>query len=421
MTTVIDHPRRGYRTIRLALAEADYARFMSDGEFARAQLDQMHSQHPELFPEAWGRGYAWCGFTEPSRKQAGLRCRRVRLTADEGVFTVAPAWVMPYLTASVAEVEKAVLLMRFHVPCWALAQVFGHDAMFWYRLEQSLGRFSVVGTTVKAPERLPQDLVADEKHSRLDGEKIYIATTAGEGCILGASVADSASETALRQAYGVFAEEARAVAADYQPATVNTDGWAATQGAWKGLFPGITIILCFLHAFLKIRDRATPALAECFAPVSQKVWGAYRAPGKAAFAQRLRRLREWAERTLPDSPMKRHTLDLCAKRAQFSRSYDHARAHRASNLVDRLMKFLDRACFNAQYFHGTLASAESRVRALALLWNFCPSSPRTVKKYHGQRCPAERLNGKRYADNWLENLLISGSMNGLRRYQQNPL
>jgi len=37
MTTVIDHPRRGYRTIRLALAEADYARFMRDGEFARAQ------------------------------------------------------------------------------------------------------------------------------------------------------------------------------------------------------------------------------------------------------------------------------------------------------------------------------------------------------------------------------------------------
>lgn len=87
------------------------------------------------------------------------------------------------------------------------------------------------------------------------------------------------------------------------------------------------------------------ALAECFAPVSQKVWGAYRAPGKAAFAQRLRRLREWAERTLPDSPMKRHTLDLCAQRAQFGRSHDHSRAHRTSNLVDRLMKFFDRACF----------------------------------------------------------------------------
>ena len=85
------------------------------------------------------------------------------------------------------------------------------------------------------------------------------------------------------------------------------------------------------------------------------------------------------------------------------------------------MRFLDRACFNAQYFHGTLESAELRVRALALLWNFCPSSPMTVRKHHGQRCPAERLNGKRYAENWLENLLVSGSMNGLRHHQQKPL
>lgn len=91
------------------------------------------------------------------------------------------------------------------------------------------------------------------------------------------------------------------------------------------------------------------------------------------------------------------------------------------NRVDRLMKFLDRACFNAPYFHGTVASAELRVRALAVLWNFCPSAPATVKKYHGHPWPAERLNGKRYAENGLENLLVSGSMNGLRGHQQNPL
>ena len=112
------------------------------------QLDGLYGQHPELFPVGWGQGYVFCGLTPASRKQ-GLRCRRVRLTASEVVFTVAPAFVMPYMTASVAEVEKAVFLMRFHVPCWALAHVFGRDAMYWYRLEQGLGRFSVVGTTVK--------------------------------------------------------------------------------------------------------------------------------------------------------------------------------------------------------------------------------------------------------------------------------
>lgn len=420
MTTVAHSLAKGYRTIRLPLSEGEYERFVRDSAFAKQRVAELHGCHPELFPEGFVHGYAFYGFTARSCKQQ-LCCRRLRLHASGEVFTVTPAFVMPYMSATVAEVEKALFLMRFHVPCWAIAHVFGRDAMYWYRLQQGLGRMSVVGTTVKTPARMPKDLVADEKHSRLDGQRIYIATTAGEGCILGAAVAASASEVALTQAYGVFAQEARAVERDYAPETVNTDGWPATQGAWKALFPTITVILCFLHAFLKIRDRATKALAETFEQVGEKVWQAYRAPSKAAFAQRLRRLREWAAAMLPDSPMKVHTLELCDKRAQFSRSYDHERAHRTSNMVDRLMKFLDRACFNGQYFHGTLASAELRVRALALLWNFCPSSPRTVSKYQGQRCPAERLNGKRYTDNWLENLLVSGSMNGLRHHQQNPL
>ena len=119
--------------------------------------------------------------------------------------------------------------------------------------------------------------------------------------------------------------------------------------------------------------------------------------------------------------MKTQTLALCDKRAQCSRRDAHCAAHRTSHMVDRLMQCLDRACLNAQYCHGTCEAAESRVRALALLWNFCPSSPGTVSKYHGQACPAERLNGKRYAENWLENLLISGSMNGVEMDQQNPL
>ena len=45
-----------------------------------------------------------------------------------------------------------------------------------------------------------------------------------------------------------------------------------------------------------------------------------------------------------------------------------------------------------EYDPETVKSDESWVRVLELLWNFCPSSPGTVKKYAGQRCPAERLN-----------------------------
>ena len=87
--------------------------------------------------------------------------------------------------------------------------------MFWYRLEMSLGRNSLVGTTVSVPEHLPKDLTADEKHTRLNGDKAYIATTAGGNCILGASVAGSASTEDLTEAYGVFHNEALDVDPEY--------------------------------------------------------------------------------------------------------------------------------------------------------------------------------------------------------------
>src|SRR5687768_11921577 len=346
MATVAHPPKKGYRTIRLPLAESEYDRFLSDRAYANARLDELYEDFPELFPDAFPWGYALYGFTEPSIKQ-DIRCRRIRLEQGQAVFTIAPAFVMPYLTGRTQEVDDALCLMRFHVPCWAIAHVFGRDAMYWYRLEQVLGRFSIVGTTVKTPERLPKDLVADEKHSWLKGKRVYITTTAAKDCILGASVAQSASQTDLEKAYGVFASEAQALDADYAPETVNTEGWQATQNAWKALFNQITVVLCFLHAFIKIRDRAKKSFGELGQELQKRVWEAYRATSKRAFSQRLRRLRAWASGALPESEMKQKTLDLCDKRDALSLRYDHPLAYRTSNMVDRLMRFLDRAFFNA--------------------------------------------------------------------------
>jgi hypothetical protein len=276
MTTVSHPPKKGYRTIRLPLGESEYDRFLSDRTYAQARLQELYEEAPELFPEAFGWGYAFFGYTDLSCKQQ-VRCRRIRLEENGVVFTVAPTFVMPYMTGRTHEVETALFLMRFHVPCWAIAYAFGRDAMYWYRLQQGLGRLSLVGTTVKTAAHVPKDLVADEKHSWLQGQRVYIATTAGRDCILGASVSTSASQRDLHQAYGIFAGEAQSVEKDYAPETVNTDGWPATQGAWKALFPNITVILCFLHAFLKIRDRATQALGTVFAPIQERVWEAYHA------------------------------------------------------------------------------------------------------------------------------------------------
>ena len=194
MATVTPLPQKGYRTIRLPLAESDYDRFLRDRAYAKARWDELYEDFPEVFPETFPWGYPLYGFTDSSIKQE-RRCRRIRLDQGQTVFAIAPAFVMPYRTGRTHAVDHALFLRRLHVPCWAIAQVFGRDARYWYRLEQGLGRFSVVGTTVKRPAPLPKDLVADEKHSWLKGERVYIATTAANDCILGASVAQSASQT----------------------------------------------------------------------------------------------------------------------------------------------------------------------------------------------------------------------------------
>ena len=98
------------------------------------------------------------------------------------------------------------------------------------------GPVQLVGTTVRAADRLPRHLVADEKHTTLadpKARKVFLAATAGGGCCLGMALAEAADADELTRAYGVFRDEARDLDPEYRPETVNTDGWAATQAAWQ--------------------------------------------------------------------------------------------------------------------------------------------------------------------------------------------
>ena len=406
------HPR-GSKTICLPFDQPSYPALVRDPAAYRHHIEAQYAAHPELFPSAMEHGFELHDL-RPASVKLGLQQRRIKIKATGEVYSVCPSFVMPYMVASTQEAKNALLLLGFGVPYWVLTEIFGHNDMYWYRLAASIGRASIVGTTVKHPENLPKDLVADEKHTSLKGEKAYIATTASEGCVLGASVCEGADTASLTAGYGVFAEEAKNLEPDYQPATVNTDGWSATGLAWTALFQKVTLILCFLHAFIKIRERGKK-LGSLFAQISAAVWDAYRAPTKQAFSQRLRRLREWAQTNLDPGAVRDKVLALCNKAPLFAEAYNHPSAYRTSNMTDRLMRWQDRFLFNRQYFHGSLAAAELNIRAWAILHNFRPYSPRAVGKRTDGQCAAERLNGFRYSDDWLENLRISSSMGGYRQ------
>ena len=260
-------------------SEADYDRCVGDCAYYRRYLMEQYQHHPELFPLAWSDGFHFHDVV-PSKKQ-GLRQRRVKLKHDGSVYQLRPSFMMPYMLGRTQAVEKPLFLRRWGVPFEALAYVFGRDPMYWYRTYVSLGRASVVGTTIKAADSLPAHVIADEKHTRCRGRSVYIPTTVADTCILGAEVVEAADTPTLTQGYEVFRTEAHQLDPAYAPQTVNTDGWKPTQAAWKTLFPSITLLLCFLHAVLAVKNRcrSTPVLGY---RVCTRLWQVYAAPSVAA-------------------------------------------------------------------------------------------------------------------------------------------
>lgn len=399
---------RGHRTICLPVSEDAYAQAVNDPVQFRRLLDESFRTTPELFPANFAQGYELKDDRVSAKQSIPIR----RILLKDGIaYSVRPSFLMPYMTARVADVEGPLFLRRFGVPFWALARVFGGHPMHWYRLECALGRFSVVGTTIRRAE-VPEHLLADEHHQPLNGQKVYIATTVGGGCCLGAEPAKAAGTDELKAAYAVFKEEARDVTPDYAPKTVNTDGWKSTQAAWRALFQRVVILLCFLHGWLKIRDRAKH-LKDQFEEVSRQVWEAFHAPNRRCFGQRLRRLREWARGHLGGVVLE-NVLDLCRKGRQYAVAYRHPGGHRTSNMLDRRMRGMNRYFDRGQHLHGSLEACRLHCRAWALLENFAPWHPATTRKNENWRCPAERLNRHRYHDNWLQSLLVSASLAGYR-------
>jgi hypothetical protein len=221
-----------------------------------------------------GQGFRFHGLV--CSRKLNIDQRRIKLSNGH-VYQIRPSFVMPYMIAKTDAIEKALYLRCFGVPFDALAYVFGRDAMFWYRATSSLGRNSLVGTTVKKPSHLPGYVVADEKHTRCNGKRIYIATTVANGCFVGAEVSEQADTESLTEAYGVFQQEAQALDADYAPKTVTTDGWRATDAAFKSIFPKVTLLLCFLPRCAEPGLAQRTSKATCLSETA--------APGKATFAR----------------------------------------------------------------------------------------------------------------------------------------
>jgi hypothetical protein len=366
----------------------------------------MYGQFPELFPDKFAEGYHLHDL-RASSKLPEVPIRRLRLPHTGAVYRVVPSFVLPYMTGYVADVEPALFLRRFGVPFWGLSYVFGRDDMYWQRLVAQLGRYDLLGTTVKDPELLPDHLLADEKFTAINGERMFVATVVGDDVILGAATSASAQTADLTLAYGEFKTEASRLKPDYQPRTVNTDGWKQTRRAWLTLFPTIAVIRCFLHAFMQVRMRCKSNSA--FPRLHYLIWRIYHARSQSAYYTTFRQFLTFAQAHLQGEALKA-VNKFKSRRAELLRARQYPGAHRVSTMLERHMQPMTRCLYMARDFHGHRDTAHLLLRGWTLLHNFLPYCPRALARSGSPYgSPFHKFNKKRYCDCWLQNLLVATS------------
>jgi hypothetical protein len=179
------------------------------------------------------------------------------------------------------------------------------------------------------------------------------------------------------------------------------------------LFPLAVLLRCFPLGWLSIRSRGK--LSEAFVELSGKAWHAYHAPDRRGFAQRPRRLWEWARGQALSAWLLEQVQKLCGRSKEYAEAYPHPGGHRTSSMLDRVMRGMNRYFDSGQHLHGGKQACERHVRAWALLHNFRPWHEAVAKANGGRLCPAERLNRHPYHDDWLQNLMASASLGGYRR------
>jgi hypothetical protein len=194
---------------------------------------------------------------------------------------------------------------------------------------------------------------------------------------------------------------------------VSVDGGASTHQAWLTLFPLVVLLGCFRHGGLNIRSRGQ--LSESFQELSRRVWASDRASSRRAVAPRLRRRREWARRRRMSAWLREQVEKLCGRSKESAGASSHPGGQRTSNRRDRVMRAMNRDVDDGPHRHGGAEACDRHCRAWALLYNFRPWNPATARANDGGRSPAERLNGHRYQDDWLQSLRISASRGGFRR------
>jgi len=366
----------------------------------------------------------WLGHYAGDRSRVTIV--RVRCLDCGAVFTVLPAFVVRYKRYGTDAIEKLMVQLFITEDSYRMARVSQSLAidtarsgtwaalesaqdsaitpMALWRLVQWVGQLSPAQLNLVLGVEPPDYILADEKHTRENGERTYVPMIyeAPVALIWWIDYLDSVSEEALRASFERFK------AIDERLTRVlgaTVDGWDPTQNALLSAFEGITLAECHLHAMIKLGTHLTTYKRQRKAtgqPLSeaeeQQIREAFvrvlEAPTHEAYQAALDKLPEAFE----SEPLASRERSLRSKQALFQAWTIDDKLARTSTAIDQCMKFLNRKQDNMQTFR-TDESAPRTLNAWALTrncWRFLKGAKRA-----GQS-PLELAGARFYNIPWMQ-------------------
>ena len=114
------------RTIVLNIPKTEYNKFMTNNTFCKTILEGAMKIYPELFPDdATTDNYNLNGSSRVSIK-SGFRLKKIIINGTH--YEIRPSWLLSYQRGETKDVKWAIFLLRFGVPFWVLALIFGKYA-----------------------------------------------------------------------------------------------------------------------------------------------------------------------------------------------------------------------------------------------------------------------------------------------------
>jgi hypothetical protein len=215
----------------------------------------------------------------------------------------------------------------------------------------------------------------------LDSEEIYLFLISQEELIWYGEWLESTTEDSFNAAISCFLgtmdegmKENNLLKPEelYEPDSVTTDGWKASQNAWETQVPNIDIMECLLHgrkrlsATLDAHNKAHPEMsAENRQKIRTDFEQIFEASNLAAFSQRIRR----AIAVYSEEPILLKRLQILKdKRFLFTNHFNFEQAPAFSAPLDRSMRFLDEKLESFGQFRSS-DSIDSMLNAWAIVNN----------------------------------------------------